>query len=180
MFIGTTTKAQRMHLELGAHLGFKDEFFQHPEFSLSAAYAEFHIYELSAFSRVSKRRLGGELDVGFEKAANYFIRFDGESTSNAYFNLNRLKNGLYIQYYLLKSSTHKWDIQLGATQYFNLSPMYLSDSIGIKRWKLAGRAGVNYTFKSVILGIYYEHTLRNDYNFSQPNAIFGFRLGLIY
>lgn len=174
------TFAQRMHLELGANLGFKDEFFLRPDFAPNADFAEFHIYDLTAFSRVSKSRLGGEFSLGFEKAANYFIRFDGSTTSSAYFNLNRLKNGLYFQYYLLKNARNKWDIQLGCTQYFNFSPLYLGNAYGLKTWKLAARGGVNYTFKSFIAGLFYEQSLRKDYAFSAPNAMFGMRLGIIY
>jgi hypothetical protein len=174
------TFAQRPHLELGATVGFKDEFFLRPEFAPGAAFAEFHIYDLTLFTRISKARWGAEIDLGFEKAANYFIRFDGASTSNDYFNLNRLKNGVYAHYYLLKNARNKWDIQLGCTQSFNFSPLFLGTAHPLKTWKLSARGGLNYTFKSFISGLFYEYTLRNDYTFSPPNALFGLRLGLIY
>lgn len=175
------TFGQRAHLEVGGTIGFKDEFFMRPTFSASAQFAEFHVYDLSVFTRVSKRRLGLELDLGFEKAAYYFVRFDANSKATNPMNLNRILSDVSGFVYLKKNAKHKVDVQLGCRNYFNCTPnLTLNNTYSLRTWKCAARLGVNYTFKSFISGVYYEQTLRSDYSFGNPTAVFGLRLGVIY
>jgi len=181
MLLANTTFAQRMHLEVGGTVGFKDEFFQHPTFSLGAEFAEFHIFDISLLARVSKRRLGLEMDLGFEKSSDYFVRFDATSKTTNYMNLNRVLSDVSGLIYLKKSAKHKVDVQLGCRNYFNCTPdLNLTETYALRTWKCAARLGLNYTCKSFLCGVYYEQALRNDYSFGNPTAVFGIRLGVIY
>ena len=173
--------AQRPHLEVGGTLGFKDEFHYTPQFDTSSNFTEFHIYDLFVFTRLSKKRIGGEFGVGFEKAANYFIRRYDNSTDANYMNLNRVLIDFSPYVYLVKKPKTKWDMQLGLRNYFNLnSSIAIPNEHNLKIWKLAGRLSTNYIFKSFIIGLYYEHDIRSDYYFKPSNATFGLRCGVIY
>ena len=181
VIIANTTLAQRMHLEVGGTLGFKDEFFRSPAFSSSAKFAEFHIFDITVLARVSKRRLGMEIDLGFEKAGDYFVRFNATSKATNYMNLNRVLCGVSGLFYVKKTAKSKVDIQLGCRNYFNCTPtLNLTETYVLSTWKCTARLGLNYTFKSFLSGVYFEQTLRNDYSFGNPTAIFGLRLGVIY
>lgn len=173
--------AQRPHLEIGTTLGFKDEFHYKPHFDVNSKYTEFHILDVELFLRVSKNKFGGEVGLGFEKATNYFIRRYDNSTQSAYLNLNRISLNLSAFYYFIKKSHFKWDLQLGARNYFNTNKwMYAPNSIGLKTYKLAARATTNFTFKNVLFGVYYERDVVSDYTFKLKGANFGFRIGMIF
>lgn len=173
--------AQRPHLEVGGTIGFKDEFHFKPSFDAQSKYTEFHIFDLESFLRISKLHFGGEIGLGFEKASNYFIRFQDNSYSAKYLNLNRLSLNMSAFAYAIKKSHFKWDFQLGLRNYFNLNKrMYVPTTLNLKTYKLALRVGSNFTFKNVLFGVYYERDLRSDYTFSQRGANFGFRVGVIY
>lgn len=181
MVLPVQLKAQRVHLELGGALGFKDEFYLNPTFDDSSRYTEFHLYDINLFARVSKLRWGGEIGINYEKAGNYFVRKLNNSTELDYFNLNRLSINVSPFFYLVKKSHFKWDIQLGVRHYFNLNKaIYIPFKEELKVWKLADRFTTNFTFKSVILGLFYEHDIVTDYHFKPSNAVFGIRLGVIY
>ena len=173
--------AQRPHLEAGGTLGFKDEFHYTPTFDTSSHFTEFHIYDLFLFTRVSKKKLGGEFGLGFEKAGNYFIRRFDNTTETKYMNLNRISVDISPFLYLIKKPKSKWDLQLGLRNYFNLtSSIAIPDIHQLKTWKLAGRLTTNYTFKSFLIGLYYEHDIRSDYSFKPNNVTFGLRCGVVY
>lgn len=181
IWIVGSTFAQRAHLVIGGTIGFKDEFFLTPSFTTPAQFAEFHIYDISVFTRVSKRRLGLEIDLGFEKAGYYFVRFNADSKATESLTLNRVLSGVSGLFYLKKTSKHKVDVQLGCQNYFNCTPaVNLNANYAMRTWKCAARVGLNYTFKSFLSGVFYEQTLRNDYPFENPSAVFGLRLGVIY
>ena len=181
MLIANVSVAQRPHFEIGGTLGFKDEFHYRPSFDTTAQFTEFHIYDLYAFTRVSKRNLGGEFGLGFEKAGNYFVRRFDNTTEAKYMELNRISVDLSSVLYLIKKAKSKWDLELGFRSYFNLTRFIeVPDQQLQKTWKLAGRVTTNYTFKSFIVGVYYEHDIRTDYFFKPNNATFGLRCGVIY
>ena len=173
--------SQRIHLELGSTLGFKDELHFKPSFDTTSHFTEFHIYDIYVFSRISKNSWGGEMGLGFEKAGNYFIKRFDNSTETKYMNLNRIYFDLSPYFYLIKKSKVKWDLQLGIRNYFNLSrSLFIPETEKIHVWKMGARFTTNYTFKSFIIGLFYEHDLRSDYSFKPNNATFGLRLGVIY
>ncbi len=173
--------AQRLHLELGSTVGFKDEFFKSPDFDSTSAFSEFHIFDLYGFTRISKRRWGGELGLGFEKAGYYFVRHLDNSTETSFLQLNRLSLDLSGLFYLRKHTASKWDLQAGLRNYVNLTTtMFLPDRYEQQRWALSARITTNYTYKSFLTGLYYEQPLRNAYSFASATAVFGIRLGVIY
>lgn len=181
LIVSQTCLAQRPHLEVGATFGFKDEFFSKPSFNPKSQYTEFHIYGLGLLTRVSKLNWGGEIGIGFEKAANYFTRNIDKTKEAQYMNLNRLSLNLSPYYYLIKKSHFKWDAQLGIRNYINLNqqtsfPM----SEELRRWKMSGRLSTNITIKSMLIGVYYENDIRTDYSFNTRHSVFGLRLGVIY
>jgi len=181
VLIANLSIAQRPHLEIGGTLGFKDEFHSTPSFDTTSRFTEFHIYDLYVFTRVSKRNLGGEFGLGFEKAGNYFVRRFDNTTEAKYMELNRICLDLSSYLYLVKKAKSKWDLQLGLRSYFNLSRTIAVPEAQLqKTWKLAGRITTNYTFKSFIVGLFYEHDIRTDYFFKPNNATFGLRCGVIY
>ncbi|MDX2361865.1 MAG: hypothetical protein QNK23_13735 [Crocinitomicaceae bacterium] len=181
VLVAFVSSAQRPHLELGGTLGFKDEFFFHPSFNASAQFTEFHIYDVDVFTRVSKLKWGGEIGLGFEKAGNYFIRRFDNTTEFEYMNLNRISFDLSPYYYLIKKNHFKWDVQLGVRNYFNLNTVtYFPMKEELKIWKLGARLTTNFTFKSVLVGVYYERDLRTDYSFNPQQSVFGLRIGVIY
>lgn len=173
--------SQRPHLEVGATLGFKDDFHWKPEFDPNSKYTEFHMYDVYFFSRVSRNKIGGEFGLGFEKAGNYFVRYQDNSTELNYVNFNRISIELSPLIYLIKSSEKKLDFQLGLRNYFNLnSQISVPQQIDLKRWKLAGRATINYTYRSFLVGIFYERDLRSDYSFRFKGVTFGIRGGVLF
>ncbi|MFT5779882.1 MAG: hypothetical protein ACI837_002841 [Crocinitomicaceae bacterium] len=181
IFLSKVSVAQRVHLEVGGTIGFKDEFHATPSFDTTSRYTEFHIYDLTLFTRVSKRNLGSEIGIGFEKAGNYFLRRFDNSTEAKFMQLNRVYIDVSPYIYLIKNPKIKWDLQVGFRNYFNLTrSMQIPEEQLQKSWKLAGRITTNYTFKSFLIGIYYEHDLRADYFFPPNNATFGIRCGVVF
>jgi hypothetical protein len=181
MLLSFSSLAQRPHLEIGGVLGFKDEFHFKPQFDASSKYTELHIWEIEAFVRVSKSKFGGEIGIGFEKASNYFKRFQDNSSQGGYANLNRVSLNLSAFYYFIKKSDFKWDLQIGLRNYFNTNKyMYIPVEIERNPYKLAVRATTNFTFKSFVFVLYYEYDLKTDYSFKPKGANFGFRAGFIY
>ena len=181
LFLSFFGFSQRIHLEIGGTIGFKDEFHYKPHFDVTSKYTEFHIIDVEGFLRVSKLKWGGEIGVGFEKASNYFKRFYDNSKEVKYLNLNRLSLNLSAFHYFIKKSKFKWDLQFGVRNYFNLLPrLYVPVEIPLKVWKLSARVSTNFTFKNVLFGVFYEHDLKSDYAFKNKGANFGFRLGVIY
>ncbi|MFT6244974.1 MAG: hypothetical protein ACJA0U_002972 [Salibacteraceae bacterium] len=172
---------QRAHLEVGGTFGFKDEFFCRPSFDANAQFTEFHIYDLSLFTRVSKLKWGGELGLGFEKAGNYFTRYVDNTKNAGYMNLNRLSLDLSPYFYLVKKNHFKWDVQLGLRNYLNLNNVtYFPMKENLRRWKMGARITTNFTIKSMLVGVYYERDVRTDYSFNTMHSVFGLRLGVIY
>lgn len=170
-----------MHLEVGSALAFKDEFFDHAPFDSLAKFSEIHLYELAVFTRVSKRRFGGELGVGFEKAGYRFSRYANDSTLTRYIQLNRITTDVSALFYLVKKAQTKLDVQCGIRNYFNMpGRLYLPDVYAIRSWSVGGRAGINYTYRSFLCGLFYEYPLRKTYPFQRPDATFGLRVGVIY
>ena len=50
----------------------------------------------------------------------------------------------------------------------------------LKTWKLTGRVSTNYTYKTFMVGVFYEYDLRTDYvNGAQP-MVFGVSVGVVY
>lgn len=174
-------RAQRMHLEVGGTVGFKDEFFLRPSFDSTSRFTEFHLFDLYAFSRVSKRRLGGELGLGFEKAGYYFVRHYDNTTGTGNLQINRLSVDLSGLFYLRKKAAFKWDVQAGVRSFFNLTTGFeLPTHYEQTRWAPRARVTTNLTFKFCLVGIYAEHAIRRAYPFAPPSSVFGIRLGVIY
>ena len=173
--------SQERHLEVGAKVGFKDEFHLKPSFDLSSKYTEIHFFDVYLFGRVSKRRFGNEFGFGFEKASDYFVRYTDNSTEFGYVNLNHLQLDLSQYYYLLKSPEKKWDIQVGLRNYFALNrQIWIPNKMELKTWKLTGRIATNYTYKRFMVGLFYEHDFRPNYFQGNRPAVFGFNVGIIY
>lgn len=174
-------ESQQQHMEVGAKFGFKDEFHLKPSFDLKSNYTEIHYFDAYVFGRVSKRRFGTEFGLGFEKASDYFVRYSSDSSQFGYINLNRLQFDLSEYFYLHKSAKHKWDLQVGLRNYVGFNNrIWIPHGMDLKTWKLAARIGTNYTYKTFIVGMYYEYDLRSDYvDFNRP-FVFGFNLGVIY
>ena len=148
--------SQQQHLEVGAKLGFKDEFHRKPSFDLNSKYTEIHFFDAYLFGRVSKRRFGNEFGIGFEKASDYFVRYTDNSKQFGYVNLNNLQFDLSQYYYLHKSAVQKWDIQVGLRNYFSLNKqIWIPHKMDLKTWKLSGRIATNYTYKTFIIGLFY-------------------------
>ena len=181
LIVSHSSLGQRAHLEVGATLGFKDEFFYRPSFDVNTQFTEFHIYDLSLIARVSKLKWGGEIGIGFEKAGNYFVRYSDNTTDAQYMNLNRLSLSLSPSFYLIKKSHFKWDVQIGLKNYLNLNnTTYFPMKENLRRWKMGARITTNFTIKSMLIGVYYEHDIRTDYSFNSKHSVFGLRLGVIY
>lgn len=173
--------AQPPHLEIGAKFGFKDEFHFKPSFNLNSKYIEIHSLDAYLFGRVSKRRFGTEFGIGFEKASNYFVRFNDQSTQIGYVNLNRIQVDLSQFVYLLKTPLQKWDIQLGLRNYFGFnSRIWIPEEIALNPWKLSGRVSTNYTYKTFMVGLFYEYDLRSDYVNGARPVVFGLSVGVVY
>jgi hypothetical protein len=173
--------SQQQHLEIGAKLGFKDEFHAKPSFDLNARYTEIHYFDAYFFGRVSKRRFGNEFGIGFEKASDYFVRYDDNSKQFGYINLNRIQIDISQYYYFIKTPLHKWDVQLGLRNYIGFNNrIWIPQGMDLKAWKLSGRITTNYTYKTFILGMFYEYDFRSDYVQFDRAAVFGFNFGVIY
>ena len=173
--------AQQPHLEIGAKFGFKDEFHLKPSFNLNSKYTEIHYFDAYVFWRVSKRRFGNEFGLGFEKASDYFVRFTDQSKQMGYVNLNRVQVDLSQFFYLHKSGLQKWDVQVGLRNYFGFNErIWIPNEMELKTWKLTGRVSTNYTYKTFMVGVFYEYDLRTDYfNGLQP-VVFGVNVGVVY
>lgn len=181
LWICSSGFSQQLHLEIGAKLGFKDEFHTEPSFDLNSKYTEIHSFDAYFFGRVSKRRLGNEFGLGFEKASDYFVRYNDQSSQYGYINLNRLFFDLSQYYYLHKSALHKWDVQLGIRNYFGFNDrIWIPHGMDLNTWKLSGRIGTNYTYKTFMVGLFYEHDFRSDYVDVDRAVVFGLNIGLIY
>ncbi len=173
--------SQQYHLEVGAKVGFKDEFHLNPSFDLNSKYTEIHLFEAYFFGRVSKRRFGNELGFGFEKASDYFVRYTDNSKEVGYVNLNHLQFDVSQYYYLHKSAEKKWDVQVGLRNYFCLNnQIWIPHKMEMKTWKLAGRIATNYSYKTFIVGLFYEYDIRPNYVDYDRAAVFGLNVGLIY
>ncbi len=173
--------AQQPHLEIGVKLGFKDEFHSRPSFDPNSLYSEIHYFDVYFFGRVSKRRFGSEFGLGFEKPTDYFVRYSDKSTQFGYVNINRVQFDLSEFFYLHKSAIHKWDLQVGLRNYFGFNDhIYIPHEMEMKTWKLCGRIGTNYTYKTVMVGMFYEIDLRADYVDFDRAAVFGLSCGLIF
>jgi hypothetical protein len=173
--------SQRPHLEIGGTLGFKDEFFYRPSFHPNAKSTEFHIYDASLFTRVSKLKWGGELGIGFEKAGYYITQNFNNSSALEFMNLNRLSLDIGSFYYLIKKPHFKWDVQLGIRNYLNLSrTTFIPEKQALNVWKLGTRFTSNLTFKSLFIGLFYEYEIHSDYSFNKIPNIFGLRVGRIF
>ena len=180
-FVCFTGSSQQLHLEVGAKLGFKDEFHLRPSFDLNSSYTELHYFDAYFFGRISKRRFGNEFGIGFEKPTDYFVRYTDKSTQFGYVNLNRVQFDVSQFYYLHKSAVHKWDVQLGLRNYFGFNKqIWIPHEMELKTWKLSGRLATNYTYKTFILGLFYEYDFRSDYIDFNRAAVFGINLGVIY
>ncbi|GEM_PF-3824397 len=172
---------QRPHLEIGANVSAKEELHKTPSFDSTAQSLNFQLYGINLITRISKRRLGGELGFGFEKAGNYTLQSIGNSDQSAYINLNRLVLNISPYAYILKKAVSKWDVQLGLHNSFNLnSQVLIPDAQFLRAWKMSGRCATNFTYKSLMVGLYYERDLRSDFYFDSKDATFGVRLGVIY
>ena len=189
LMIAFSGQGQQRHLEIGAKLGFKDEFHLKPSFDLNSNYTEIHYFDLYLFGRVSRRRFGTEIGLGFEKSSDYFVRYVDNSTEFGYINLNRVQFDLSEFFYLHKSAVHKWDLQIGLRNYFGFNKqIWIPHEMELKTWKLSGRIATNYTYKTFMIGLFYEYDFRSDYvDFTstasaQSNraAVFGLNIGVIY
>lgn len=173
--------SQQRHLEVGAKVGFKDEFHLKPSFDLNSKYTEIHFFDVYLFGRVSKRRFGNEFGLGFEKGSDYFVRYTDNSKEFGYVNLNHLQFDLSQYYYLHKSARKKWDIQFGLRNYFALNnQIWIPHKMELKTWKLAGRISTDYTYKTFIVGLFYEYDIRPNYVDFDQAATFGLNVGVIY
>ncbi|MDG1331621.1 MAG: hypothetical protein P8P74_04780 [Crocinitomicaceae bacterium] len=173
--------SQQHHLEVGAKVGFKDEFHLNPSFDLNSKYTEIHFFEAYFFGRVSKRRFGNELGIGLEKTSDYFVRYTDNSKEFGYVNLNHFQFDLSQYYYLHKSAKKKWDVQIGLRNYFSLNDqIWIPHKMELNAWKLAGRITTNFTYKNFIAGLFYEHDIRPNYLDYDRAAVFGLNLGVIY
>jgi len=173
--------SQQYHLEVGAKVGFKDEFHLRPSFDETSKYTEIHFFYAYFFGRVSRRRFGNEFGLGFEKAADYFVRYIDNSKEFGYVNLNHLQFNLSQYYYIHKSAMKKCDIQVGLRNYFSLNDqVWIPHKMELKTWKLAGRIATNYTYKTFIVGLFYEHDIRPNYVDFDRAAVFGLNVGVIY
>lgn len=181
VFCTSSLWSQQPHFEVGAKLGFKDEFHLSPNFDQTSKYTEIHFFDLHMFGRISRRRFGNEIGFGFEKAADYFVRYTDNSKEFGYVNLNHLQFDLSQFYYLHKSATKKWDVQIGLRNYFALNErIWIPHKMELKTWKLSGRLATNYTYKNFIIGLFYEHDIRPNYIDFHRAAVFGLNIGVIY
>ena len=172
--------SQRPHLELGLTSEFKNEIFLNPSFDLTAQQSQFHIYGLFPFIRISKLNWGGDFGIGFEKALNYFTRYNNKSTNSSSIPINRVSININPTYFIIKKSDKKWDVQIGLRNYFNLtSKIYVPNESELEVWKVSSRLTTNYTYKFIIFGIFYEKNIKSDYKFKTNDTTFGCRLGLI-
>jgi len=173
--------AQRPHLEVGFTLGYKAEVFNQQQFKSNTDYTLFNLFNVKSFVRISKLKLGGQLGIGFEKASDYYIRYNDNTAVNNYFNLNRITVEIAPYYYLIKNSKFKWDIQLGVNGAFNLqNNIKIPETHAVKTSQISVRLGSNITVKNYFLGLFYESHLSSDYyNTKQPIA-FGYNVGFIF
>lgn len=180
-FVHFSSECQQPHLEIGAKLGFKDEFHHQPSFDLTSKYTEIHSFDAYLFGRVSKRRFGNEFGFGFEKASDYFVRYNDNSTQFGYVNINRVQLDLSQYFYLHKSALHKWDVQVGVRNYFGFNKrIWIPNEMELRTWKLTGRVSTNYTYKTLMVGLFYEYDFRSDYLNGVRPAVFGLNIGVIY
>lgn len=181
LFVTTFSFGQRIHLEVGGNLEFGDTFFDKPAWIQNAKFTEIHSLGLNGLLRVSKRKFATQINVGFMKAMDQFIRFKDGNTATTYINLNSFPLGVLESFYLIKKPEKKLDIQIGLINSFYLNKVVFAPSSQIvNAWYLGGRGALNYTYHSFMCGVYYDHTIRSQYTIQQPTAIFGASIGLIY
>lgn len=181
LLISVFAECQQQHLEIGAKLGFKDEFHVKPEFNSSSKYTEIHSFDAYFFGRVSKRRFGTEFGLGFEKASDFFVRYSTDSIQLGFLNLNRFQFDFSEYFYLHKSAKQKWDFQVGLRNYFGFNKnIWIPQKMELKTWKLSGRIATNYTYKTFMVGLFYEYNFRSDYVESQRPIVFGLTIGVVF
>lgn len=180
-FLSAITYGQRIHMEIGGTLEFNDVFIDQPELISEAKFTEFHSLGLNGLLRVSKRKFATQLNIGFMKAVDQFVRYIDGSTSTAYVNLNSFPIGVLESFYLIKQPEKKLDVQIGIVNEFYINrSVFVPSSQEVNSWTFAGRGAVNYTYRTFICGVYYDHSFRSQFSSLKPSAIFGASIGLIY
>lgn len=181
LFLSATLYGQRMHLEIGANLEFNDVFFDQPTWINQSKFTEIHSIGLNGLIRVSKRKFGTQLNIGFTKAIDQFVRMNDGNASTKYINLNTIPIGLLEHFYLVKKPEKKLDLQMGFINSFCLNGFtYLPNKTQMNKWQLSARGAINYTYHTFICGVYYDYPVRSQFADYRPTALFGASIGLIY